>query len=1002
MSDLRVFEQMVAGNPDRMSLVDAHYVYREVNATYLNHHRCRREDIVGKHISEFLGPETFERIKPLFDSCLAGTPVRYQRWFDFKATGRRFMDVVYHPYREPDGAISGVVVTARDCTEQCIANEALKETKARLNLIADTIEDVVWFTDIDNCKVLFVSSAYERIWGRPVSALYESSLDWMETIHPEDRAKVRAAYQQIPMSGVYSCEYRIIRPDGGVRWIHDRGFAVRNVPNQGRQLTGIAQDITTRKELEGALALERDRLRAFLNNSKVIAWMKDADGRIVFLSEQYEKRFNVKLDDWLGKTDFELWLRETAEEFRRNDLKVLNEDRVLEVVEKVVSPDGSVSHWMNSKFPFRDRNGGLFVGGLGVDVTRRVQLEKALDAQQRRLRSFLDNSCVYAWMKDETGRYVYLSNNFQKYLNANALAWEGRTDHDLLPHNLAEEYRRNDAIVLRENRPIEVVERGFDHSGAATHWLCNKFPFQDETGARYVGGLGVDISSRFRLEEALELEGRRLRAFLNNSLVAAYMKDEEGRYIFVNDMLLAHFGSRPEDWIGRTDAQIWPGPATERFRLNDLAVINSGQAQENLERTVTREGRADWWLSNKFPFEDADGSQLLGGLSVNVTDRVLAEQERQKFVLLAERSHEFIGICDDGFVPMYLNPAGRALVGLESLESTRNVKFADFFFPEDQSFITTEFLPRVEKEGHGEIEIRFRHFQTGEAIWMLYNLFRIVDLKDKSIGWGTVSLNITERKRAAEALRAQEERLAHSQKLEAVGKLAAGMAHDVNSLFMVVSGNAEIIKSRMKRGRGAHADQSREALDRIMNAVDRGKTLLRKLMMFGRVRVQKLGPVALNTVVEETMKLVASTLGARVRVELRLAEDLRHCKSDGSQLLQVVMNLILNANDAMPDGGTLTISTENVELSAAYVARHGEAQSGPHVLLSVRDTGIGMDAATMDRVLEPYFSTKPVDKGSGLGLSIVHAIVKQAGGHVTVASEVGKGSEFRVYLPAMR
>ena len=114
------------------------------------------------------------------------------------------------------------------------------------------------------------------------------------------------------------------------------------------------------------------------------------------------------------------------------------------------------------------------------------------------------------------------------------------------------------------------------------------------------------------------------------------------------------------------------------------------------------------------------------------------------------------------------------------------------------------------------------------------------------------------------------------------------------------------------------------------------------------------------------------------------------------------MNLVLNANDAMPDGGVLTVSTRNVDLSASYAARHADAHKGLHVLLSVQDTGIGMDAETMNRVLEPYFSTKPVDKGSGLGLPIVHAIVKQARGHMTITSEVGKGSEFRVYLPAVR
>lgn len=997
-----IFEQMVQANPDRMSFVDANYIYREVNQTYLTDNQCTREDIVGKHVSEFLGPGGFQKIKPFFDSCLKGNPVRYQSWFEFAATGKRFMDVVYHPCKGPDGSIIGVLVTARDCTDQRVADEALTEARSRLDRIAETIEDVVWFTDLDKGKVLFVSAAYERIWGRPVSRLYENPLDWLEPIHPDDRAKVEAAYQKILLSGRYECEFRIIRPDGVVRWIHDRGFAVPNLPNHLHQVTGIAQDITTRKELESALAVEQDRLKAFTSNGAMIAWMKDAEGRYVFVSENFAKRIKIRPDDWIGKTDLDVWPRDVAEGFRRNDLLVLTENRVIEAVEKTADRDGVITYWMSSKFPFDDGKGNRFVGGMAVDVTRRIQLEHELDSQRHRLRAFLDNSFVFAWMKDEDGRYVYFSDNFGKYFGGDFSAWIGKTDLDMLPRDLAESYRRNDAIVLRENRPIEVIEEGIQPGGIKNWLLCNKFPFLDETGARFVGGLGVDISARIRLEEALQTERRRLEAFLNNSLVAAFLKDEEGRYVFVNDMLLAHFGSKPEDWIGRTDAEIWPGPDTERFRRYDLEVIESGKAQEHLERTLTRDGRAEWWLASKFPFKDADGMRFVGGLSVNVTERVLAEQERQKFVLLAERSHEFIGICDNEFVPLYVNPAGRDLVGLDSPEAIRHVKVADFFFPEDQQFITEEFFPRVAVEGHAEVEIRFRHFKTGEAIWMLHSVFRIIDTQGTSIGWGTVSLNITERKRVAEELRQQEERLAHSQKLEAVGKLAAGMAHDVNSLFMIVSGNAELIESQLRNNRSPNAHQTKESLERILEAVDRGKALLNKLMMFGRVRAQKLVPVDLNSVVLETIKLIETSLSPRVRVQLRLSHDLWLCESDASQLLQVVLNLIMNASDAMPSGGDLTVSTENINPTNAYSASDDWTRRGPCVLLTVCDTGVGMDSQTMDRVLEPYFSTKPVDKGSGLGLAIVHAIVKQAGGHVTIASEVGKGSEFRVYLPAIR
>lgn len=875
MSDLRIFEKMVAGNPDRMSFVDAHYIYREVNYTYLADFQCRREEIVGQPISKILGQASFELIKAHFDACLSGTPVRYQDWFDFPTADRRFMDVIYNPYRDADGKITGVVVTARDYTEQRRAAEALAESQARLDLIASTLEDVVWFTDLGVRKVLFASKAYEHIWGRPVQGLYENPLDWMQAIHPEDRPRIEQIDALIRSTGQFNVEYRVVRPDGSVRWIHDRGFAVSGASGNSHQFAGIAQDITRRRELEQALSL-----------------------------------------------------------------------------------------------------------------------------QQQRLRAFLDNSSVFAWMKDEAGRYVFLSDNFQQKLRIEAADWEGKTDLEMLPRAIAEQYRRNDARALQENKAIEMIERGFDEDGSPTYWLCNKFPFQDGE-MRYVGGLAVDVTERVRLQELLQSERKQLRSFLNNTLVAAWMKDEDGRYVFVNDKLLQRFKSCPEDWLGKTDLEIWPGEAAEQLRRNDLAVLESGQAIEILEKAVSPNGDVSWWVSNKFLFQDENGTCCVGGLGVDVTARVRADEERQKFFLLAERSHEFIGMCDCDFVPFYVNPAGCHLVGLENLEAACSVNVWDYFFPEDQAFIREEFFPRIQREGRGELEIRFRHFKTGEAIWMMYNVFRLDDAQGATTGWATVSLNITDRKRAEQSRRLLEERLAHSQKLEAVGKLASGMAHDVNSLLMVVLGSAEIIRTQLAKAGNMDVQRSKEAVERLMDAVDRGKGLLDKLLTFGRVRTGKPTPVVLNTVVTDTLKLIKSAVEMNIRVNISLDPDLWRCAADAAQLLQVIMNLVMNASDAMPEGGILTVATANIVLSPQYAAAHAEAQSGPHVVLTVSDTGIGMDKQTLERIIEPYFTTKPVDKGSGLGLAIVHGIVKQAGGHFTVTSVLGKETDMRVYFPAI-
>ncbi|MBI1826751.1 MAG: PAS domain S-box protein [Planctomycetes bacterium] len=747
-----LFRDMVASNPDRMSYVDREYIYREVNHAYVAAYQCSRIDIVGRHVADIMGKETFEKtIKPHFDACLAGERVRYRDWFDFGTLGRRYVDVIYNPSRDAAGKINGVLVTARDFTEARLSELALQEARSRLELIFATIEDVIWITDWSEKKVLFVSAAYERIWGHPIQELYENGESWLKAVHPDDYARVRKAFIGIGEGRNFDEDYRIVRPDGTIRWIHDRGHATCDPQNRTVQIAGIAEDITSQKHFEEVLSKERQRLNAFLNNSAVVGWMKDAEGRYVFLSKNYETRFQACFEEWCGRTDFDVWPREIADQFRRNDL-----------------------------------------------------------------------------------------------------------------------------IVLQSQRPIECIEKAIDPDGRASWWLISKFPFEDQDGLRYVGGLGVDI-----------------------------------------------------------------------------------------------------------------------------TERILADEERQKFEFLAENSQDFIGICDLNLVPFYVNAAGLRLVGLDSLQTAPQVRVPDFFFPEDRPFILSEFLPRVERDDHGEVEIRFRHFQSGESIWVLYNVFKLRNKEGVTTGWATVSRNITEQKRAEEAKRQLEETISHTQKLDAIGRLAAGMAHDFNSMLMVIRGNVDIIRLHLFSTRKRDDRLLGEAIERVTDAVDHGKLLLDKLLTYGRVRSPNRTHININAVVADTMRLVNPLLGGRIFVEEHLQGDLELCEGDGSQLQQVVLNLVMNARDAMPTGGTLTIVTENADISENYAAARAEDRPGKHVVLTVSDTGIGMDAETQKHLFEPFFSTKPVNKGTGLGLSIVHAVIMQAGGHITVQSEPGKGATFRVFLPAV-
>ncbi len=543
--------------------------------------------------------------------------------------------------------------------------------------------------------------------------------------------------------------------------------------------------------------------------------------------------------------------------------------------------------------------------------------------------------------------------------------------------------------------PLETIR--YRKDGTPVYVIVASSPIQIEGELHGAVGVYTDITDRKRANEALRESEEKFRLTVESAPdLVTISTVEDGCYVYVNDGFCRITGYSREEAIGKTpfDLGLYVDPVDRKKFIDILKEKGSVDAYE-LRFRVKSGQVLDLLLSGRiFQYGKED-------CLVAVTKDITQFKEAQRRILESEKRYRdlFNSVSDliytQDLEGRFLS-ANRAMTEIFDRDPAELVgrSTTDFMKPELRPLFYTEYIETIKKQGHYEGVTSYLA-RDGRKVYIEYRSRLVTPGEGEPYITG-IGRDVTERILAEKEIKKLNREMLQAQKMEAVGTLAGGIAHDFNNLLQGILGFTQMLL--MERD-GNDPDTAK--LDQIEKAAYRASELTQQLLAFSRKVESNLRPVDLNQEVGQVRGLLERTIPKMIAIELHLEEHLNVIRADPAQLEQVIMNLGVNARDAMPDSGKLVFETENVTLDQEYCKAHLGARPGRYVLLSISDTGQGMDRETLEHIFEPFFTTKGVGSGTGLGLAMVYGIIKGHGGYIMCYSEPGEGTTFKIYLPVM-